>query len=426
MAVTTVKAEMGGTVIDCLVYGLYISVFVRATQVLFRRQKYGTTSIALICTTLSLFCIITVHLALDVDRAFRAFTDHTDTPNYAKGYYNVLSGAEALAKNSAYVTITLIADAFLIFRCWAAFGRNVPMVLIPSGLYIGNLATACWALVTFKKAEDPTTGEVVVAEVISRVKYMYITTLCLNLYCSLSIATRIWLVQRQSTAGSGRLLTNTLTIVVESAALYSVLLIILITSAALENPLMYAVLNPVRFSLLKILFRLVYLKDSDDIFLSFLLDLFIQMPSVIGFVVSNSFPWPKHALDDFNQFSSIIIRIGTGRAFSTRKTVAHSGEDAGAHSTFIESIRFGRPAGEQTLTTIFSIDNSLYTAAYDRGVGGGSGASGVGELSVHFPSRQGDGSHGSAEATGRSSSGGGSDNILEGVRREEKDNRDMV
>ncbi|KIK71665.1 hypothetical protein GYMLUDRAFT_33819 [Collybiopsis luxurians FD-317 M1] len=371
MAVTTVKAEMGGTVIDCLVYGLYISVFVRAMHVLFRRKIYDTTSIALICTTLFLFCIITAHLGLDVDRAFRAFTDHIDTPNYAKGYYNVLSGAEALAKNSAYVTITLIADAFLIFRCWAAFGRNIPMILIPSGLYVGNLATACWALVTFKKAEDPTTGEVVVAEVISRVKYMYITTLCLNLYCSLSIATRIWLVQRQSTGTSGRLLTNTLTIVVESAALYSVFLIILITSAALENPLMYAVLNP--------------------------------MPSIVGFV-----------------FSSIIVRVGSGRGFSTRKTAVHTGgggAGTGARSTFIESVmRFGRPAGEETTTTAFGLDSTTPTAAYGRGAGAGGGG-----MNVHFPPET---SHESASGTGRSSPGGRSDKDLEGDK--ENDRKETV
>jgi hypothetical protein len=56
------------------------------------------------------------HLGLDVDRAFRAFTENTGTPHYPEGYFNILSGAEALAKNSAYVTITLIADAFLVRR----------------------------------------------------------------------------------------------------------------------------------------------------------------------------------------------------------------------------------------------------------------------------------------------------------------------
>ncbi|KAJ3820038.1 hypothetical protein EV361DRAFT_935275 [Lentinula raphanica] len=244
MAVTTAKAELGGTATDCLIYGLYLSIFVQAMQVLLDRKIYDRVSILLMSTTLILFCLITSHLALDLDRAFRAFTDNTATPNYADNYFNVLSGAEALAKNSAYVTITLIADAFLTFRCWAAFGQSYMVIVLPSALYVGNLATACWTLVTFKEAEDPTTGEVIVAEVLSRVKYMFITTLCLNLYCSLAIALRIWLVQRQSTGTGGHLLRNTMTIITESAALYSVFLIILITSAALESPLMYSVLNP--------------------------------------------------------------------------------------------------------------------------------------------------------------------------------------
>ncbi|KAE9410225.1 hypothetical protein BT96DRAFT_931027 [Gymnopus androsaceus JB14] len=262
MTVTTPNAELGGTLIDTLVYGLYLSIFTQAAQVLLQRKIYDRTSIFLMTTTGALFCLITAHLGLDIDRAFRAFTSNIATPNYPKDYFNILSGPEALAKNSAYVTITLIADFFLIFRCWAAFGQNYFIILIPSALYVGNLATACWALVTFKQAENPTTGVVIVAEVISRVKFMYITTLCLNVYCSLSIATRIWLVQRQSTGTSGHIFRNTITIIVES-----VFLIILITSAALENPLMYSILNP--------------------------------MPSIIGFV----------ALDDPSPPKSLLVVV---------------------------------------------------------------------------------------------------------------------
>ncbi|KAJ3807379.1 hypothetical protein F5876DRAFT_68161 [Lentinula aff. lateritia] len=365
MAVTTVKAELGGTVIDCLVYGLFLSVFGRAMQVLLNRKIYDRTSIFLVSTTVALFCLITSHLALDVDRAFRAFTSNIGTPNYPKDYFNILSGAEALAKNSAYVTITLIADAFLTFRCWAAFGQNYLVIIIPSALYIGNLATACWALVTFKEAENPTTGVVVVAEVISRVKYMYITTLCLNLYCSLAIASRIWLVQRQSTGTSGHLLRNTMTIITESAALYSVFLIILITSAALENPLMYAVLNP--------------------------------MPSIIGFV-----------------FSSIIVRVGSGRSFSTQRPTHSIGVDydGGLQTrSLVESaMRFGRPRrayhGEES---VFGLDTT--TAGGDRTT------SILPTTSVHFSpeiSRQ-------TPTTAELSSSSGSNSIPHGKNEEKLD-----
>ncbi|KAJ3986770.1 hypothetical protein F5890DRAFT_1551939 [Lentinula detonsa] len=329
MAITTVKAELGGTVVDCLVYGLFLSIFAQAMQVLLNRNIYDRTSIFLMSTTVALFCLITSHLALDIDRAFRAFTSNIATPNYPEDYFNILSGAEPLAKNSAYVTITLIADAFLIFRCWAAFGQSYLVIVIPSALYVGNLATACWALVTFKEAENPTTGVVIVAEVISRVKYMYITTLCLNLYCSLAIAIRIWLVQRQSTGTSGHLLRNTITIITESAALYSTFLIILITSAALENPLMYAVLNP--------------------------------MPSIIGFV-----------------FSSIIVRVGSGRSFITHQPTRSLGGGKGFQTrSLIESvIRFGRPGtahrGEEST---FGLETTT----------AGDAESVIPMASVHFP-----------------------------------------
>ncbi|KAJ3722319.1 hypothetical protein C8R42DRAFT_40385 [Lentinula raphanica] len=342
MAVTTAKAELGGTATDCLIYGLYLSIFVQAMQVLLDRKIYDRVSILLMSTTLTLFCLITSHLALDLDRAFRAFTDNTATPNYADNYFNVLSGAEALAKNSAYVTITLIADAFLTFRCWAAFGQSYMVIVLPSALYVGNLATACWTLVTFKEAEDPTTGEVIVAEVLSRVKYMFITTLCLNLYCSLAIALRIWLVQRQSTGTGGHLLRNTMTIITESAALYSVFLIILITSAALESPLMYSVLNP--------------------------------MPSIIGFV-----------------FSLIIVRVGSGRSFPTHFPTRSFGTTFSTTRPQPHSIiRFGRPGrSQQGEESTFGLDTST----------AGGTDSGLPTANVHFPLEMSHQSHGTTDPT---------------------------
>ncbi|KAJ3833944.1 hypothetical protein F5878DRAFT_665212 [Lentinula raphanica] len=320
MAVTTAKAELGGTATDCLIYGLYLSIFVQAMQVLLDRKIYDRVSILLMSTTLILFCLITSHLALDLDRAFRA---------------------EALAKNSAYVTITLIADAFLTFRCWAAFGQSYMVIVLPSALYVGNLATACWTLVTFKEAEDPTTGEVIVAEVLSRVKYMFITTLCLNLYCSLAIALRIWLVQRQSTGTGGHLLRNTMTIITESATLYSVFLIILITSAALESPLMYSVLNP--------------------------------MPSIIGFVT--------------------IVRVGSGRSFPTHFPTCSF--DTTFSTTRLQPhsiIRFGRPGrSQQGEESTFGLDTST--------AGGTVSDSGLPTANVHFPLEMSHQSHGTTDPT---------------------------
>ncbi|KAF9469603.1 hypothetical protein BDZ94DRAFT_1303301 [Collybia nuda] len=283
MKISTPKAELGGTVIDCLVYGVYLAIFTRSVEVLSQKETYNRANKYLFVATLVLFCLITAHLGLDVDRAFRAFTDNTGTPHYAEGYFNILAGGEALAKNSAYVTTTLIADMFLV--C---------------------IVTACLALVTFKRAEDPSGGKAVVAEVISRVKFMYICTLVLNLWCTLSIAARVWKVQRDS-AGvqvSGiRVLRNTVAIIVESAAIYSAFTIILIASASNQSALMYAVLNP--------------------------------MPSIIGAV-----------------FSSIIVRVSSGRSFTTEKQSAMEFRGTSRHNY----------TSDRTLRTIDMTGSILPTA----------------------------------------------------------------
>lgn len=77
MVLTTPNAELGGTLIDALVYGmstswhllnslysspligLYLSIFTHAVQVLYQRKGYNRTSTFLMVTTGALFCLIT-------------------------------------------------------------------------------------------------------------------------------------------------------------------------------------------------------------------------------------------------------------------------------------------------------------------------------------------------------------------------------
>lgn len=142
------------------------------------------------------------------------------------------------------------------------------------------------ALLTFKRADDPFRGEVVIPESISRFKYMYICTLVLNLWCTrmftytfpfspshndlyeiVSIAARVWGAQQQSSGvqiTGQRIFRNTIATIIESgqsigshtikmpnqfrtAAIYSVFTIILIISASFQSALVYAILNPVGF-----------------------------------------------------------------------------------------------------------------------------------------------------------------------------------
>ncbi|KAF9458826.1 hypothetical protein BDZ94DRAFT_1312928 [Collybia nuda] len=264
MTVSILKAELGGTIIDCLIYGLYLTLVIRSVQVLYAKEVHNRGSIYLYITSIILFCLITAHLALDVDRASRAFTENTGIPYFAEQQFNTVTSIEVLAKNATCAAVALIGDLFLIYRCFSAFGRKYSIIIIPFLIFIGNIATAILSALMSKHADTPSR----VAEVISRVRYMYICTLALNLYCTISIAIRIWLVQRKSAGigGSGNfVLMNAITIIVESAAIYSTFTIILIASAFYQSSLMYAILNP--------------------------------MPSIIGAV-----------------FSLIIVRVGSGRS----------------------------------------------------------------------------------------------------------------
>ncbi|KAJ7311714.1 hypothetical protein DFH08DRAFT_973804 [Mycena albidolilacea] len=151
-----------------------------------------------------MFVLITMRCIIDTYRCVIAF----DTIDTDFGPPNTTLG---LVTNSCWFFVTPIADAFIIFRTFVVWNRNWLVIILPAFLCIANLGPAIWGNIVLKS-----------------LNLFLSLTLCTNIICTGLISFRILRIHYQVSPliASGPSYTmRVMSTIVESAALYTFLLI---------------------------------------------------------------------------------------------------------------------------------------------------------------------------------------------------------
>ncbi|EMD35416.1 hypothetical protein CERSUDRAFT_116183 [Gelatoporia subvermispora B] len=239
---TVPKAELVGTLLEAMAYGAYAINFLQCLIVLRGKWVEGRPMTPMLVTALIIFALVTMHLVVDFIRAMEAFVDNSIQPNAPLLYFAHVNTSLNMIKTSVYVTVTLVSDALIVYRTFVVWRRNVYLVAIPFMLFLADIAMSAWA--TWSLTQVKLGDNVLLADVTLRAKYFYALTLALNLICTLLISYRIWSIQGGvNGAVSGLRLSRVIHILIESAASYSALLIVLIIASATGTPALFIVLN---------------------------------------------------------------------------------------------------------------------------------------------------------------------------------------
>lgn len=207
------------------------------------------------------FILITMHLCVDLTRAFAAFTANMDVPGSPDKYYANVDSTLNIMKTATYSTTTVISDAVLLFRTWIVWGRNYLIVAVPVLLWFADIATAAWFTWSTNVAKPG--ASVLISAVFARSKYFYVVTLILNLLGTVLIAFRLWSVRRRVSGHAFGQVPNVISIVVESAAIYSVLLIVMIATSVADESAHFFFLNSMA-PVVGSVFSYVILRSSGD------------------------------------------------------------------------------------------------------------------------------------------------------------------
>jgi len=242
MPIPVAVAELIGTFLETLGYGTYIVIFPRCLGILRKRQIGRGLMSYLLITMVITFILITMHLIVDLTRAFTAFTGNMDYPGSPEKYYANVDTALVMTKNASYITATLLSDALLVYRTFIVWGRKHWVVVLPALLLLLDAAMSVWFTWSLNQAKPG--KSVLISTAFARSKYFYAATLAVNLLCTFLIAFRIWHIHRTSNCCSElKHKNNVLSAILESAAIYTAILLCLIGTSVSDNSAMFIFLN---------------------------------------------------------------------------------------------------------------------------------------------------------------------------------------
>ncbi|KAK7024994.1 hypothetical protein R3P38DRAFT_2952170 [Favolaschia claudopus] len=180
-----------GVFLENIIYGVYLSVFVECLRLVANRKARGAKHIYLVATTLIMFILITMRCVIDTYRCVVAF-DGADlnwgAPNSPLG----------ILTNLCWVLVTPVADIFIVFRT---------VIVLPALLSLANLGRNS-PFVLARNMNSAISG----------------TKIALNAFMSLSLCTMFFMDGCLTTRRPSEHL-RVLSVLVESAAIYTLLLI---------------------------------------------------------------------------------------------------------------------------------------------------------------------------------------------------------
>ncbi|KAJ7458189.1 hypothetical protein FB451DRAFT_1406500 [Mycena latifolia] len=227
-----------GSVMEVMLYGVYLPIAANCVVILYRRPK---RNLYLTITFITLFCLITARFIIDTKRTVEAYTQqdrHEGVVTY--GTPNVL---ESVLTNSIWATEIAVSDSFIVYRVWVVWGKNWRIALLPALLVLGNIAAGIYTLYLMANF-DPAAN--IFGVLSNAVQIFLYFTLVTNLCCTLLIGVRIWTVRR-GTVGmrpqTSDPVRRMITVLVESAAGYTLLLIVQIATTATGSYSNFVFLN---------------------------------------------------------------------------------------------------------------------------------------------------------------------------------------
>ncbi|KAK6980732.1 hypothetical protein R3P38DRAFT_3376649 [Favolaschia claudopus] len=229
-----------GVFLENIIYGVYLSVFVECFTLVANKKTRGIKHMYLVATTVIMFILITMRCVIDTFRCVAAF-DGTDldfgAPNSPLG----------ILTNACWALVTPVADIFIVFRTYIVWGYDWRVVILPALLSLANLGTGALVIAALIEAGDQNSA--ISSSKVDSLNAFISLSLCTNVVCTGLIAFRIVQVHRQvswmvasNTRRSSESL-RVLSIIVESAAIYTLLLIATLITDHLDGFVSFILIN---------------------------------------------------------------------------------------------------------------------------------------------------------------------------------------
>ncbi|KZP24249.1 hypothetical protein FIBSPDRAFT_822382 [Athelia psychrophila] len=223
-----------------------------------KRRVNSSLNVPLISVSIAMFVLATIHIGVDLSRLLTALFHAQNVHGGTIGLLSQVNSVHYLLKSTAYTIQTIIGDGFLLYRLAKVWGNGRKILwplLIP---FAGSIACGTGTMVSFARVSSD--DSVFVMQLHNWIISFFALTLFTNFIATFLIAFRIWRTHRRAGGLTiGRSLVPTIVLVIESGAIYSATLVILISLYLSGSYAQYIALDAVT-QIIGVVFSLVIVR----------------------------------------------------------------------------------------------------------------------------------------------------------------------
>ncbi|PBK93608.1 hypothetical protein ARMGADRAFT_1079907 [Armillaria gallica] len=225
-------ADLNSVILCSLLHGIYTGIVAVTLGNMIFMNKSRRTGRALTIIIILLYIATTIDFALTWSYIHSVFVDHGQTLWTKYMSYQTPGMGITVGAATAGAICTVLADSAMVWRCWTVWGQRWRIVLLPVLLLVSEIVLK---IIAMSRNYTPPDGYV-----LGYVLYSSFT-LASTLWCTLLIIYRIVTVVRSAGEAGGGLSAyrHVIEVLVESAALYSISLILFVAFYARNDATMY-------------------------------------------------------------------------------------------------------------------------------------------------------------------------------------------
>ncbi|KAJ6466026.1 hypothetical protein C8R47DRAFT_1326321 [Mycena vitilis] len=254
------EAGIISTVLEGVLYGFSLLMFIATMWTLTRNRKYGQINWTMLICACLLLILSTIHIASDIKRIYSGLVLFRDTyPGGPPAWFANGSDPSFIFKNAIYSFQTALGDGVVIYRCYMVW-RSIWVIIFPVIMWLSVCTTAVGSVYTLSQPA-PDSGDIFVRRTGQWITSFYATTLVCNFVGTCLLAYKLWTIERSvHSSRIGRGLTKpVLMIIIDAGALYSVTLLAALVCFVSKSNGQYVVLDMVT-PIISIVFYMVILR----------------------------------------------------------------------------------------------------------------------------------------------------------------------
>ncbi|KAJ7648277.1 hypothetical protein DFH06DRAFT_1476323 [Mycena polygramma] len=244
MAIGLAPACFLACILESLGFGLFNMMAGFTVKLVLAGDQPSRRRVVLVVLAL-IWILTTMHWIVNVYRAYVAFLVFPEGP---AAFFATFGHPSYTAKDVAYGTLSLVADTFATYRCYIVWNRSWRVACIPGLLLLGTTAVGYGSIYIVSRVQPG--KPIFLSNVAPWITSWFSMALVTNVACTGLIAYKI-INTRQCVRGLGISigvgrkdpLAESLIVVVESAAIYSATLIVLLVSYVCGSNVQYVIID---------------------------------------------------------------------------------------------------------------------------------------------------------------------------------------